>query len=124
MSSASLEQTVRQYHDTYVQTLQAENRSYNFKYLVEKFLKDQAIFFSLREIFHYSNSARFKNSRLNEVQPSPIVHMHWVEEFILPKMPLQPDQTRLIELKTRIKKHNWIPYDPDRNEIWNEMSTI
>ena len=124
LSSASTEKIVQQYHLTYVQTQQAESRSQNFKYLVENLLKDQAIFFSLDQMARYSNSERFKKVRLNEIQPSPIVHMTWVEEKILPKMPQQPDQKKLIELKTRIKHHNWEPFHPFREEIWTQMSAI
>jgi hypothetical protein len=124
LSSASVEKIVQQYHLSYVQPLQAESRSKNFKYLVENLLKNQAIFFSLDQMVHYSNSERFKTVRLNEMQPSPVVHMAWVEEKILPKMPQQPDQKKLTELKTRINHHNWEPFHPDREEIWIQMSAI
>lgn len=124
LSSASAEKTVQQYHLSYVQTTQAESRSQNFKYLVEHLLKDQAIFFSLDQMSHYSTAKRFEKVRSTEMQPSPIVHMAWVEEKILPNMPQQPDQPWLIELKNRIKQHNWTPYHPDREEIWAQMSVI
>jgi hypothetical protein len=122
LSSASKQDIVQQYHSTYVQNKQAKNRSFNFKYLVENLLKSQSIFFTLEQMIVYSEAERFKQIRQNEVQPSPIVHMSWVEEKILPKMPYQPNPGRLNELKKRINQQKWHAYDPDREEIWTKMS--
>ena len=124
LSSASEQVAVQQHHKIYVQNKQAKNRSFNFKYLVENLLKTQAIFFTLEQMIVYAAAERFEQVRQKEVQPSPIVHMTWVEEKILPKMPYQPELSRLHELKKRINQHKWHAYDPDRKEIWIKMSDL
>lgn len=122
LSSHSKQDLVQHYHKVYVQNKQADNRSYNFKYLVENLLRSQAIFFTLEQLISFADAERFQQIRQKEVQPSPMVHMTWVEEKILPKMPYQPDTARLYELKKRINQHEWHAYDPDREEIWTKMS--
>ena len=72
----------------------------------------------------YSNQDKFANIRQNEIQPSPPVHMQWVEEYLLPQLPVQPDNSRLTELKHRINQQKWLPYDPDRQEIWQNLKNF
>jgi hypothetical protein len=47
--------------------------------------------------------------------------MCYVEEEILPLMPIKADSSRVADLKTRIMQQNWVAYDPDRVEIWNKL---
>jgi hypothetical protein len=122
LSSSSTQNTVRRYHEFYVQSQQSITRSKNYRYLVENLLAKQALFFTLHDMIIYAESARFLAVRQNQVQPSPIVHMAWIEEKILPNMPYQPKKEWLTELKTRINQHAWQPFDPDREEIWIKMS--
>lgn len=124
LSSASDQEIIKQYHKVYVQNQQSRQRSVVLRYLVENLLKNQSIFFNLQEMIQYANLPRFAQARSKEIQPSPIVHMCWVEEQILPKMPLQPDTARLAELKKRINQQIWLPYHPDRQEIWYKMSNF
>lgn len=121
LSSASETAEIAHYHDFYVQSKQAELRDFNFKYLVSELLKYQSIFFSTREIQRFSNQDRFSLTRQDQIQPSPVVYMHYVEEFILPKMPALPNQQLLDSLKSKIFEQTWIPYDPDRKEIWQTI---
>ncbi len=122
LSSASEVKEVKHYHDFYVQSEQAELRDFNYRYLTSNLLKNQSMFFSTREMQQFSKQDRFNLTRLDQIQPSPVVYMHYVEEFILPKMPTQPDQELLNNLKSKILKQNWIPYDPDRKEIWRSIT--
>jgi hypothetical protein len=124
LSSASQQAPVEQYHEFYVEAQQAKTRSFNFKYLVENLLKQQALFFTLEQMILYSNDIRFQHTRLKEIQPSPIVHLQWTEEHIVPHIPYPLDNSRLVELKKRINQHKWQAYDPDRAEIWDKMSNI
>jgi hypothetical protein len=124
LSSASRASAIQNYHTTYVQNNQSSLRSFNFKYLVEHLLENQSLCFTLEQMSLYSKESRFKQVRQQEVQPSPIVHLNWVEEKILPFLPWQPCSIRLNKLKTRIIQHTWKPYDPDRTEIWKEMSDL
>lgn len=123
LSSQSDQDVVQKYHSVYVQRQQARNRSSNFKYLVENLLRSKSIFFDLKEMYLYSFDTRFATVRQDQVQPSPVVHMSWVEEKILPQMPYQPEKTWLTELKKRINQHRWQAFDPDREEIWTQMSS-
>ena len=121
ISSASRQQDIQQYHTHYIQAKQAELRSINYMYLASNLLKNQSIFFSTTHMQHYSTQDRFNNTRQQEVQPSPFVHICYIEEEILPLIPTQPTTKRFVELKNRIKQQNWIAYDPDRVEIWNKL---
>lgn len=124
LSSASHASAVQTYHRFYVQEQQQALRSQNWKYLIKHLLASQALFFCLDDLQKYDSLPRFQQVRQQEVQPSPVVHMSWVEEHILPYMPVQPSPARLNLLKQRINQHSWVPYDPDREEIWYKMSKI
>jgi hypothetical protein len=143
ISSASRQPEVRHYHKFYVQGKQAQLRSYNYIYMSAHLLNNNAIFFSTGDpglttqeqqkllqvkwapdMLQYAQHERFQEIRQNEVQPSPQVHFFYVEEFLLPLMPAQPDQERLKELKTRIFQHKWRAYDPDRESTWADISNI
>ena len=52
------------------------------------------------------------------------MHYHWLVESIIPATGLELDVNRSKELLKRISTHHWIPYDPDRKEIWETMSSI
>jgi len=121
ISSASKQKDIQHYHTHYIQTKQSELRTTNYKYLLLNLLKNQSIFFSTVDMEIYSRQPRFKDVRQNEIQPSPIVHMSYVEEKILPLMPIQPNIVKVRELKTRIETQLWIPYDADRVQLWENV---
>jgi hypothetical protein len=134
LSSASQQTDVKQYHSHFIQPEQAKLRTFNYIFLIQQLLKDRAIHFSTCNLpwdnlikpsmSMYSDQEKFKEIRGNEIQPAPPVHMAWLEEYILPKMPIQPDILRLNELKHRINKQQWKAYDPDREEIWQNIITF
>ena len=39
-------------------------------------------------------------------------------------MPMQPHAERLAELKNRINQQKWVSYDPDRVQIWLNISNF
>lgn len=121
ISSASQQIDVRKYHQHYIQQEQSKLRTFNYMYLASKLLEKQSLFFSTENMSAYSNLSRFSDIRQQEVQPSPWVHMCYVEEKILPSLPIQPNISRLSELKSRIKQHNWVAYDPNREQIWKDI---
>jgi hypothetical protein len=122
LSSASTNADIKQYHRYYIQTDQSKLRTENYKYLVNRLLKNQSIFFSTIELDQFSKQDRFRHVRQNTVQPSPIVHMAYVEEVILPKMPIKPDTKRIISLRDRINDQEWIPFHWDRTKIWHDIT--
>jgi hypothetical protein len=141
LSSASVQETIQHYHQYYIQPQQDQHRNFNTIYLITKLLAFSAVHFSTyslnftpqqwtdlqsacwidTDMSSYSNQHCFLKIRQREIQPSPPVHMQWVIEKLLPCMPVQPDTARLTELTRRINAETWIPYDPDRREIWSKL---
>ena len=145
LSSASDQPDVAIYHHKYLQSQQHNLRSKNWIYLLHKLLKNQSIFFSTwninaiikdldldnfipQNMSDFSDDIRFSDVRQKEVQPSPCVHLEYVKEFILPRMPVQADKKLVERLTALVNDQQWIPYDPDRMEIWenikHEMKTV
>lgn len=137
ISSASTHPDIVAYHKHYVQLQQHLNRTANSVYLAGHLLKDQSLFFSTsrmhcmtgnnwitQDMSTYSREPQFHNSRQQHVQPSPIVHLAYLKEHVLPRIPFVVDACRLEILEHRINQHPWIAYDPDRQEIWLKMSAI
>lgn len=144
ISSASRQQTVIDYHKHYIQQKQSRVRTLNYIYLAGNLLKNKSLFFSTanlkfskdkqkyinnnnwveKNMVDFSFEPRFSKVRQTEVQPSPIVHLAYVKEHLLPNLPFTVDHSRLMELDHRINEHKWVAYDPDRAEIWQKMSDI
>jgi len=138
ISSASTQSDVVAYHQHFVQPQQHKNRTNNFIYLAGHLLKDKSLFFSTAAVDRYFDNInwvkedmskfswqeRFKDVRQSHVQPSPVVHLAYVKEHVLPNIPFVVDAYRLEELEYRIHAHQWMAYDPDREEIWHKMSTL
>ena len=122
LSSAS--DSVKLYHEQYVQSLQSQRRLEIFKTLITHTLNDvdcDTVYTSTQDQEFYSKQTKFITTRQNQIQPSPIVHFYWIIEKILPKLTVQVDQTRLAILEDLINKINWIPYGPDRDSIWQDL---
>lgn len=119
LSSAS--DSVKLYHEQYVQSLQSQRRLEIFKTLIKHTLNDvdcDTVYTSTQDQEIYSKQTKFITTRQNQIQPSPIVHFYWIVEKILPKLTVQVDQSRLQLLEDLINKTNWVPYNPDRDSIW------
>jgi hypothetical protein len=138
ISSASTQPDIVTYHRHFVQPQQHKNRTRNSIYLAGHLLKDKSLFFSTDEIDCYfdninwvnsnmsefSQQERFKQVRQSHVQPSPVVHLAYVKEHLLPHIPFVVDACRLEKLAHRIHTHQWTAYDPDREEIWHNMCVL
>jgi hypothetical protein len=142
LSSASQQPEIQQYHKFYVQYAQSCLRTFNLIYLIGKLLVNNAIFFSTYKLpfdnqqkmslnsvpwididmSSFSNLEKFKSIRGTEIQPSPEIHFNFLKEHVLPLMPTFPDSSRLHVLEQRICETVWKPYDPDREEIWKNIS--
>lgn len=146
LSSASTVPDIQHYHNHFVQGYQSMNRTLNAIYLAGKLLVNQSLFFSValnmqqlksqtplyfqninmidQDLREYSLQPRFAHVRQNQVQPSPSVHLSYLIEHVLPRLPFEVDQLRLQKLQQRIRQHSWQAYDPDRQEIWNNMRDL
>ena len=56
--------------------------------------------------------------RGTEIQPLPLGQARWILDFLsLPSI----DNKKLEQLIDLISAKTWIPYDPDREEIWTQI---
>lgn len=120
-SSASTNINISKYHEFYIQEQQSKLRLTNQKILVESYLKTK----HCKHFFTSTAEQEFFSKhplRGNKTQPSPMLHFLFVIEILLPAIDIKIDGIKLNILKDRIYNHKWIPYDPDREEIWSKMS--
>jgi hypothetical protein len=128
LSSASKQKEVQEYHNIFVQNAQHNTRWQDYKILIKHTLENfkctyVAIDTSDQEKF--SRDVIFSEVRLNEIQPSPVVHFRYLIDIVLPQLNnIVVDEHRLLVLQSRIFSHFWKAYDPDRDEIWKEMATL
>lgn len=123
-SSASQQLEVSTYHKFYIDQNQSELRESNYKKMLQAWLEQQSaewIFTSTLEQENYSNQERFKNLRGDQVQPQPIIHFWFLVEKILPKLSVLYDNQRLQLIQQRLNSVSWQPYDPDRQQILQEL---
>jgi hypothetical protein len=122
LSSASPAPEVRKYHRDYVQPQQHQQRLINYQTLVQHTLENlncPHMFFSTQDQEIYSQQSRFSTTRQKEIQPSPIVHFNYCVEHILPRFNLTSPCKN--QLESLIVNQKWVPYDPDRQQIWQEI---
>lgn len=124
LSSASKSSDIENYHDFYVQPQQHNTRVDVYQTLVYHTcvsLQCRYISTSTSHQETYSRKSSFINVRQHEIQPSPWVHFCWCKDIILPQLGLDLDITRQQMLEKKLMNHVWLPYDPDREEIWTNM---
>ena len=125
LSSASQQPEIKKNHDFYIQEEQSKLRYQNQQMLVKTYLefnRAEYYFTSTEAQENFSRQSRFDHVRGTEIQPSPIVHFFFVTEQLAPAINLKIDENLVEILKNKIQNHKWVPYDPDREEIWNNMS--
>lgn len=124
LSSGSTNQEIKNYHKRLVQFQQQDRRQQVYQILVShtcRNLNCQMVYTSTSTQDKFSRGERFKLSRQDQVQPSPIVHFYWLIEEILPHVNIVVDRQRQETLESIINQTTWIPYDPDREEIWSQI---
>lgn len=127
LSSASDNARVKEYHNFYVQHDQAQLRLTNQKILISHYLQNNHCnyyFTSTHEQIKFGNTGRFKQLKSNEIQPTPLEHFYFVIEVLLPAVNISCHEARVDQLKKRIANQIWTAYDPDRSEIWQQISDI
>lgn len=117
LSSASTNHDVITYHTKYIQPKQANIRLKTYQNLVRTILENTNCAYTFistteQEIYSRQNLT----IRGNEIQPSPLSHFNFLIEKIMPATNLCNIHARI--LKDLITEQIWIPYDPDREEIW------
>lgn len=148
LSSASTSHCVQEYHRLYVQHEQSRLRSFNYIWSSGNLLKNnQYCFFGTYDFNYltdkqkqlcqdftwawfmpwfglqrYAISTQFDELRQPEVQPSPIIHLEWVKNFVLPKLNLDIDSVWLDTITERIYNQAWIPHNPNQTQIWNSIN--
>ena len=128
VSSASEQKEVLDYHNRFVQKAQHNTRWHDYKILVKHTLENikcTYVIISTVEQEKFSRDVAFAQVRLNEVQPSPVVHFRYLLDIVLPQLDkVLVDEHRALVLQTRISSHFWKAYDPDRDKIWKKMSSL
>jgi hypothetical protein len=146
VSSESMQSEVRMYHDFYIEKQQAELRNFNYMILLKNYLENNNIQYRFMLTYaadylsefekkqlitanwcwhkpwhgmsEYSVLDKYINIRQNEVQPSPIIHIDWLVECLLPTLNISLDQINLTLLKNLIYDQKWAPFHWDRKQIW------
>lgn len=116
LTSASSTPKIQQYHREFVQARQHQTRLNTYQVLVKNTTENigcRYIPTSTAEQERYSRQQQFLNSRQQEIQPSPIVHLCWLLE-----LGLEINKDRANRLKTLLNNQEWVPYYYDRDQIW------
>ena len=124
LSSKSTAVQVQEYHTNYIQAQQHTNRLKNYKILVENSLQNincNYLFTSTAEQNNFSWLPQFRSVRQDQVQPSPPVHLAWLEQTILPNIDIIYNPQRLLFLKELVNQQQWIPYYYDRQYLWDNI---
>lgn len=125
LSSASCNVDVRRYHNFFIQDKQQEQRLQDQRKLVAGYLVSKGstyVDISTPHQQEFSMQARFNRIRGTEIQPTPIVHYHYLVEVIIPSLPITIDQDRIKRLGKLISQREWHPYHPDRQQIWSDLT--
>ncbi len=125
LSSGSKTQDVGYYHKHYIHEQQHARRQAIYQKLVSQTAENlncQIVHTSTYSEDMFSKNNQFRTTRQAEVQPSPIVHFHWLIEQIIPQIDVTVDPNLQKELESLITQTHWIPYDPDRESIWSEIN--
>lgn len=125
LSSGSKTQDVRHYHQHYIHKQQHARRQSIYQELVSQTsenLNCQIVHTSTESEMLFGKHNRFSTTRQAEVQPSPIVHFHWLIEQIIPKINVTVDPNLQKELESLINQTQWIPYDKNRESIWLDIN--
>lgn len=141
-TSGSALPEIRHYHNFYVQSKQALERSIIYMISLSGFLDNLGIshhYFLTYELNFGAHSlcdkvkslpwvpapsmetwSRFRPDRGNEVQPSPAVHYKFVEEFLLPALGIDVERDVLEKIENRVRQMEVVPFYYDREKIWSE----
>jgi len=124
LSSASRDKKIQEYHEFFVQNRQAKLRYKNQQILVENYLQNQNCqywFTSTQQQESFCKIHKDSHRRGKEVQPHPIMHYYFIVDRVKPalNLPIHPELQELVE--KIINQTEWIAYDPDRKEIWENI---
>ena len=123
-SSASGLDVIKTYHNFYIQNDQSLQRQKIQKKLISAYVSQQNARYIDTSNDEQDKFAEKLDCRGTEIQPHPLLHYRWLIESIMPVAGIEINQSLAEELYKRISSHKWVPYDPDREEIWNKMSLI
>lgn len=145
LSSASVQQDVKLYHEFYIQTKQANLRSFNYIYSLGKILKNHC-FFGTQDFNYltleqknqcldfnwawfipwygqqrYALASEFDQIRQTNSQPVPYIHLKWLVNMVLPKTTLSIDPKRIDRLTNILYTTTWPAHDPNNAQQWNQI---
>lgn len=126
LSSASKTADITRYRAHYVQQQQHQRRYEIYQQLVShtaNHLNCHTIHTTTQDQDRFSRSERFKLIRQAEVQPPPAVHFYWLIEQIVPQLNVTVNPELQSKLESLLLQTTWTAYDPDRQEIWQNLLT-
>jgi hypothetical protein len=123
-SSASNLDSIKSYHSFYIQTNQSLRRQQIQKTLISAYMLQQQARYVATSTQEQDEFALTQECRGTEIQPHPLLHYRWLVESVMPAAGIAIFPTLAKVLHDRICNHKWVAYDPDREEIWNNMSKI
>ncbi len=151
-TSASELDEINQYKSFYIQFQQATNRTVLYMITLSKILNSlniRHVYFSTYSFDHstHTNYKELKELpwidfpmgmeewsrdhdkiRKNEIQPSPLIHLKYIIEKILPKLQIKINIKILDEIYKLVDDYDFEPYHWDREQIWknlkNEISLL
>lgn len=124
LSSASTSADITQYHACYAQSRQQQRRREMYQQLVSQTaanLNCHMITTTTHDQEMFSRNKRFALARQNQVQPSPAVHFYWLIENIVPQLTATVNLNRQHMLESLILDTTWISYNPDQQEVWQNI---
>lgn len=132
LSSASTQPYVKTYHKDYIGIVQSRQRTKNYIISLAAILESRNIPYRFTTTYtseHYPNRdinwdnwvwhspgsgmqeysllPEFSSIRLNEVQPSPLVHLQWVLDILKPSLNLQWEFTHIEKLRELFARGDW-----------------
>lgn len=116
--------SLTEYHNYWVQPGQHLRRINIYKELAKQTLENidcKYYFTTTADQDKFSQAERFRSIRQNQIQPSPIVHFYWLVENVLPNIEIQPEPARIKWVEEQLLRVNWIAYDPERENLWNNI---
>lgn len=142
-TSGSALPEIRHYHNFYVQRKQAVERSVMYMLSLSGYLTNLGIahhYFSTYDL-HISDHpladhvnqlpwvtttsmetwSRTRPDRGDEIQPSPMVHYKFVEEFLLPTLNITVDPGVLQKIERRVQQITPIPFYYDHKKVWTDF---
>lgn len=117
LSSASNSNEIVQYHQSYIQSIQAQHRLTVYQQLVKEILNKSQINYYFTTTKEQQTYSRINHAEIRgvELQPSPLSHFYFLTEQIMPAVNLHSDRSS--KLEQLLINTKWQPYDSNGQNL-------